>query len=268
MIACRTEKAPEPATVAVAARPPAPSASLPPDPPRFAWRAPLAVPVEETGNSAGRQITTRYWLDLCPARDGAIAIARRGLEIVSINGVAPPADVVKKAHDVEEPLAAMVVDHAGTFLPQDDRTAWRTGDQWQGWVELWLHIDPSRGSPQDVSAKNIADGQPVTVSYGGLSDQHRPRFEARRRLSKDEVWELTKLTMMQAAISDVDLAKNTVDAEEIVSVETDWPEVRPWSASSRKRVRYRSGGGERLYAEDRQYRFDWRSSFQQKPSCL
>jgi hypothetical protein len=267
-VACRSDKAPEPsaAPAATSQSLPAPRPPMPDEPPRFGWQTPLSVPVDDLGEDHGRQIRTRYRLDVCPNADGTLSLTRRELKIVTINGVAPSIEVAKKAEAAVD-LPPMTVDHRGAFIKDEAWVAWRLADLWQNWVELWLHVDPKRGNPQDVSEQNIGDGARTVVTFTGLTDDHRARFEARRDLSKNEVWQMTKDVMLKRGLTDVEVAKMTKAAHEEMDVETDWPELRPWYAHSRKTVQFSKEGAEHDLIEDRQYRFDWHASGREKPTC-
>jgi hypothetical protein len=226
----------------------------------------MSAAVEETGDAQGRRIVSRYWMDVCPDVDGMLSLVRRDLELATINGVVP-SDLVKKAQAADAGLPLMTVDHDGAFVKEDPSNAWRLADLWHGWVEVWLHVDPKRGNPQEISVQNVGDGTRILVSYRALTGDHHARFEARRELDKDEVWQMTKDEMLRAGISDVQVLKMTRGAEEKMEVETDWPEVRPWFAHSRRTVHFAEGFNERELVEDRQYRFDWHADAGDRPKC-
>ena len=223
----------------------------------------MSAAVDETGMTQGRSVRSRYWMDVCPSSEGALRIVRRDLQLVAINGVAPSPEMTEKLKNADADMPDWIVDPSGAFVEDNPWSAWRLADLWQGWVELWLHVDPKRGSPQEVSSPNIANGVATLVTYTGLTDDHRARFEGRRRLSKDEVWQMIKDSMLKRGISDVQAAKMTRDAEETVEIETDWPAVRPWSVHSKRTVHFVNDE----YVEDRQQRFDWRAPKDGRPTC-
>jgi hypothetical protein len=244
----------------------APLAPMPDERPRFAWHAPLSVSIDETGGFKGRQIRSRYWLDACPAKDGAMLMTRRDLQLVAINNAPPPAKLAAKIDGAAEGLPDFTVDRAGEYVVVGDQVPnWQLADLWHGWVELWLHIDPKAGNPQEVSTKNIGDGARTTISYKGWVKDRVARFEARRDLTKDEVWQLTKDRMLRAGLQDYQVAKITRSAEETMDVETEWPALRPRFAHSKKTVLFSQGADEREFIEEREYRFDWNSG--EKARC-
>jgi len=266
---------------------------LPAGSPRFVWKVPLSVGVEEDVEQAGQQMRFAYHLDVCPGEGGNVLVSHRGVTVTQLNGVPvtgkdrPPR--LKQIEAAASNLPTMVVDHSGAFLhgtgyPELIKHATTTfpGPEfaelreflasgqappildatlrqlWQAWVGVWLRFDPTRGASQDVS-----DADPkasvISMSYGGLTPEHRVKLAAHRVPTQDE---LAKLAGVAGGADAGDQAA-VLDW----NVETDWPDVRPWRARSRRIATATVQGKEQRITDDHLYRFDWQPSAANKPRC-
>jgi hypothetical protein len=274
--ACHTEKSgePTPAAAALESAPPPPptqpsqpAGPLPDESPRFTWKPPLSVPIEESGSLKGRKVVSRYWLDVCPTKDGNLQLSRRDLQLISVNGRPAPQKLTEIVDDGgAEGVSDMTVDHAGRFVYTNPTIDWRLGNLWEGWVGIWLQIDPKGGNPQEVATQEIGNGARTLISYRGKVGDHFA-FEAHRDLNKDEVWQMTKEQMIRSGLQDYQVAKLTRSAQQTLNVETDWPELRPWFAHARRTIVFASAGDEKQFVEEREYRFDWNASKKEKAKC-
>jgi hypothetical protein len=298
--ACRSDKAPEPAPAPVAATATTDPPALPTQSARFVWHPPLSVPVVEKVESSGPRLELRYWLDVCPGKGGTLLVSHRGLKVAAVDDV-PASDpglaqVAERAEAAAAALPTMVVDRSGAFVdatgfremmdrltasyPRQDFSSLKqllaSGDaavvfkpalasRWQTWIDLWLRFDPTRGRSQEIASDDAPGGSTTLISYKGLTAEHRVRLAATRVFSEDEVRQLARLGGTDLAAGNG--IASPPQAEVLSEVETDWPDVRPWWAHTRKTMRGAAGGKEIRIVEDRQYRFDWHTPVLGQPSC-
>jgi hypothetical protein len=275
---------------------PAPSASAPPSGlPRFAWTAPSSVGVTEDVEQQGQRMKFVYRLDVCPGEGGGVFVSHRDVTVKEIAGApiagGDHAAEVRQIEAAASALPTMIVDRSGVFVrgtgypemieramaafPGEEFAQLRTfltsgrapeildvtlAQLWQTWVGVWLRYDPSHGAVQD--AKDLGagpDASRIHLSYGGAGPEHRVKLAAHRVPTRDELAKLAGVTggvqpgASPAAVLDWD-------------VETDWPDVRPVRAHSRRTATMNAGGTERTQSEDHTYTFDWRATAY-KPQC-
>jgi hypothetical protein len=301
--ACRSEKAPEPApapaTVASSAAP----VPLPTQPPRFAWQPPLSALVDETAQQQGQRLQLRYWLDVCPGQSATLLVNHRDLRVTAVNEVSTSdPQVARQAESIEASASAlptMVIDRrsgalvAATGLtemmdrlsqtyPRQDFSSLRRSvtsggaalifkpelaSRWQSWVDLWLRFDPSRGPSQEITGDDARGGSTTLVSYKGGTTDKRVRFVATRLFSESELRQIGEFIAGKTGVADLDLDGGQRSAEVLSEVETDWPDVRPRWAHTRKTMRATAEGKVVRLVEDREYRFDWGVAAHGEPRC-
>jgi hypothetical protein len=272
--------------------------ALPSQSPRFAWKAPLSVPVEEEVAKSGQRVSLRYRIDVCPGKGGLLRVDHRDMRIARVNDVPMNQDTAG-VEQLEATLAAMptilvnakgdfvdatgytkMLDRLASAYPKQDFSAVRRvlatpngaatfkqelANRWQVWIEAWLAFDPQRGSPQQGSD---ADGTtPLTFRYDGRSSVDRVRLSARRSLPDDEAKALLSNMGKAMGVSDLDLGSAVSEVTFSLQVETDWPELRPWAATSRTAMRMRVKGEERQLTEQHEYRFNWAAATSEPSRC-
>ena len=263
--------------------------------PRFSWKAPLSVAVEEDIDQQGQHMQFAYHLDVCPGEGATLLVSHRGVTVTQVNGVPTagkePTAELRQIEAAASTLPTMVVQRSGAFLhgagyPEMIQHATSTfggpefaelrkflasgqappildatlAQLWQTWVGVWLRFDPAHGASQDVSELGAAPGASViSMSYGGLTPDHRVRLAAHRVPTRDELAKLAGVT------TGVDAGDEAAVLD--WNVETDWPDVRPWRARSRRVATMTVQGKERSVTDDHLYRFDWRPSEANRPRC-
>jgi hypothetical protein len=277
----------------------APDGGLPLGLPRFAWRGPLSIQVDEKAEQQGHRVRFSYLLDVCPGPAKTTLVTHRDLHVTEIEGTPttgpnPP----KEARAVEaaaSTLPTLVVDPLGNFergsgypemlrrlaanFPGEDFTELRKlidsgqaasildatlGDLWQGWVSAWLHFDPAKGATQEV-ALDKDSGAGVSrprLGFDGFTPDHHVRLHARLVPSRAE------LEQMAAGAGATGGGENAIRGAELVwSVETDWPEVRPYKAHSQRRALIHAKGKDTPALEDHEYTFVWPEKGAKPPKC-
>ncbi len=239
-----------------------------------------------------------YHLDMCPGPGGTLQVNHRGVEVTQVDG-APTAGKEKtpelrKIEAAASALPTMLIDRSGVFVrgagyeemikratktfpgPEfaDLRGFLASGQApaildmtlaqlWQTWVGVWLLFDPSRGPTQETKDFDAGpDASPIRLSFGGLTPEHLVRLAAHRVPSRAE---MAKLAGVTGPAGPQKLPEQTAVLD--WNVETDWPDLHPVRARSRRVVSMTVQGKEQSVADDHVYRFDWSRSEADKPQC-
>jgi hypothetical protein len=274
--------------------------SLPKGSPRFSWKAPLSVSVEEDVDQQGQHMQFAYHLDVCPGDAGTVLVSHRGVTVTQVNGV-PTAGKERTAElrQIEAAASAlptMIIDRSGAFVrgtgyaemikraatvfPGEefaDLRAFMASGQapaildvtlaqlWQSWVGVWLRFDPAHGASQEATDRDAGPGASrISMSYGGLTPEGHVKLAAHRVPTKDE------LLRLAGATGSMDPAQAASISQAAVldwNTETEWPDIRPARARSRRSATMTVQGKEQTVAEDHVYRFDWRPGEANKPQC-
>jgi hypothetical protein len=239
------------------------------EPPRFAWKAPLTVHVTERATKDSRTATLSYWLDVCPKAPDLVVVTHRDFHFVDLMGkpASNPefAQALKELAPVMAAIPRFVIDAQGKVtavegaadllarlqaaLPDADLRSLKetletpaameaitasATERWQVWVQAWLEYDSHTITAQDV------------VSPG------RVKLE-RSAQAKD----LPDPTGFGAKIA------MTV----VLQADTEWPAIRPWTASSERTVHASVGSRSETHSETHQYAFDWAAHPDAVPDC-
>ncbi len=271
------------------------AAELPKGPPRFAWKPPLAVAVDEDIDQEGRRLHFAYHLDVCAGPGGTVLVSHRDVALTQMNG-APTAGQVstpelKQIEAATSALPTMVIDRSGTFLrgtgypemikrvtasfPGQDFAELRrflssgrapamldlTMQQlWQSWVGVWLRFDPARGPAQQATDADAGPNSSRTdMRYGGLTPESHVRLFAHRVPTHDELVKLAGATGSSAPGDETAVLD--------WSVESDWPDVRPWKVRARRSATTKVKGKEQTAVEDHLYQFNWEPQAAGKAQC-
>jgi hypothetical protein len=240
-----------------------------------------------------------YHLDVCPGPGGTELVSHRGVTVTQVDGVPTSKEKTPELRQIEaaaSSLPTMVVDRSGVFLrgtgyaemikraatafPGEEFAGLRDfmasgrapaildvtlAQLWQAWVGVWLRFDPAHGATQSASDLDAGPGaSPIAMSYVGAGPDHRVRLAAHRVPTHEELLRLAGAT---GAMDPAQAANVSQAAVLDWDVETEWPEIRPWHARSRRSATMTVQGKEQTVAEDHVYRFDWRPSEANKPQC-
>jgi len=236
--------------------------------PRFAWKAPFTVHVTEDATKDKNAATLSYWLDACPDAPDRIVISHRDFRFVMLGG--KPASNPELAATIAqlEPLMSAIprftVDRYANVVGvegieqllgrlraaaqnssaldgltqalQDPnaRIAVETGvaERWELWVKAWLSV-----KPRDLDPLNIVGPHRVKITQSShLADVPDPSGSG---------------------------ASITVDL--LINTDTEWPDIRPWTASSMKAVHVRLNGESVTRTETHRFTFDWGAA--EAPRC-
>jgi hypothetical protein len=284
---------PASAKAAVAAK----TGDLPKETPRFAWGGPLSARVDEHVEQQGRAVRFAYSLDACPGDQRTTLVTHRNMRIIELGGVPVGANPPKEIRELEaasSALPTMVIDAHGDFAratgyadtfkrlaesyPGEDFSALRhaidngraaslleTGlsTLWEGWVGAWLRFDPSRGASQDVStAEGAAGATRATLVFDGFTSDHHAELHSRFVPSRAEMDQLAQNFSAEGLPAD---ALRAVEIK--TSVETDWPDIRPYHARTERHMIVRDQGKDVAANEVHDYKFVWGSADAQAPSC-
>jgi hypothetical protein len=294
---CHSNAAPESAPIGPSPGPTTEPADLPKETPRFAWRGPLSVHVDEQVEKQETALRLTYTLDVCPGDDGMTLVTHRNVRVSEVGGVSvganPPADI-RAIEAASSALPTMVIDAHGQFkrgtgysdtlkrlvesYPGEDFSVMRQAGGtrkaaaildatlstlWQGWVSAWLLFDPSRGASQDHSAATATTGGTgSTVVFDGFTADHHAKLHSRYVLSRAEMDQLAK------AFAKDGIAPDAFQAVEIQGgIETDWPEIRPYHTRTERRILLRDQGRDFRASEVHDYTFTWPPAGTEAPTC-
>jgi hypothetical protein len=241
---------------------------LPPggfEPARFAWRAPLTVHVSEQATKDSRSATLSYWLDVCPKAPDQLLLTHRDFHFVEVMGKPASSPEFAPALAELEPIMSaiprFVIDAHGAVvsvegveeliarlrnaLPSsaldelrktlESPTAMQAlTERWQLWVRAWLDFDPHQISARDVVGP------------------HRVKL-TRKAQEKD--------------LPDPTGSGAKIEVDVVLETDTEWPEIRPFTASSQKTVHVSLDGQAATRSETHRYTFDWGAHPEAKPDC-
>lgn len=267
--------------------------------PRFAWRGPLSVRVDEKAVQDGHRVSFTYALDVCPGAGGKTLVTHRDLHVTELEGSPvtgsnPPSEV-RTVEAAASTLPTMVIDAYGNFergsgypemlkrlaasFPGEDFTSLRQlidsgqaasildtslGQLWQGWVNAWLHFDPAHGPEQElvINADGGGEGSRPKLGFDGFTPDHHARLHARLVPSRTEIEQLAASRGASGGNGD-----GVRGAELVWAVETDWPEIRPYKAHSQRRAIVHARGKDTPAMEDHEYTFEWPAKGAKPPKC-
>ncbi|HEX6765182.1 MAG TPA: hypothetical protein VF103_06880, partial [Polyangiaceae bacterium] len=271
----------------------APSVEGPPkERPRFAWPAAYGIPVRERATKRGHVADMTYLVRTCPAANGRLRVEHAEFRFLSFDGIPAEDPRVLEALQLLAPLLAaipaFIVDSSGrvldlegvdemlaTFaktLPDEKADAvvkafsgeqgraifkQATFARWRAWVESWLAYEPERGPRLDIEAEAFGQPQKHELSFDGWSGK-RARLSLRSKFSKETVRAMLASLFGAFGATGVDLQKiEASTVEHTTRVETDWPEIRPYSVVTEQRISITFDGKTVERNETHDYRFDW-----------
>jgi hypothetical protein len=244
---------------------------LAPGPARFRWKAPFTVHVSEDATKDKSSATLSYWLDVCPKAPDLVVISHRDFKFVTLGG--KPASspelaatiaqlepllsaiprftvdargAIVSVEGVEELLARLraaapnsaALDGLTTALQDPNaRIAIETGaaERWALWVKAWLDVKPG-----DIPAADVVGPHRVRLTQSShVADMPDPSGSG--------------------AVLTVDLLINT---------DTEWPNIRPWTASSMKALGVALNGEHVTRTETHRFTFDWAGRPGEAPACV
>ncbi len=225
--------------------------------------------VTEQATKDSRTATLSYWLDVCPKAPDLVVVTHRDFHFVDLMGkpASNPefAQALKELAPIMSAIPRFVIDAQGKMaavegpaellarvqvaLPDADLeslqqtlenpaamaaiTASAT-ERWQVWVQAWLEYDQHSITARDV------------VGPG------RVKLE-RNATAKD----LPDPTGFGAKIA------MTVS----LRADTEWPAIRPWTATSERTVHASVGSRSETHSETHHYIFDWGTHPDAVPDC-
>lgn len=238
-------------------------------PARFAWKAPFSVHVTEDATKDKTSATLSYWLDVCPKAPDLLVITHRDFRFVTLMG--KPASTPEFAPALAQltpllsALPRFTVDPHGTIIAVEGlpellarlRTALpgvnfddlqktlddpavkqaaisAAAERWNVWVRAWLSVDG-----RSITAKDVAGPHRVNLSQSAHD----------------------------ADIPDPNGSGAKIDIDVTLRTDTEWPAIRPWTASSEKTVRVKLNGDSATRRETHRYAFDWGARDGIGPEC-
>jgi hypothetical protein len=243
---------------------------LAPGPPRFSWQAPFTVHVTEDATKDKNSATLSYWLDGCPKAPDLLEISHRDFRFVTLGGKPASSPELAATLAELEPLLSAIprftVDARGSVVavegieqllarlraaaPNDAalqglttaladpnaRVAVEAGaaERWQLWVKAWLSVKPSDIAPRDI----VGPHRVHLTQSSHVEDMPDPSGSG---------------------------ATRTVDL--LIDTDTEWPAIRPWTASSKKAVRLALHGESVTRTDTHRFTFDWTAPDAGAPHC-
>jgi hypothetical protein len=140
--------------------------------------------------------------------------------------------------------------------------------RWRAWVELWLHFDPSKGQHQKPwSGFDPADAGDA-LSVLGVAPG-RVSFSVVRRLGGVNAIQKTQALLRAFGAEPLSAEADSADiaSELTIEVDSEWPDLKPLTAYTRKDVRVSVQGKELRQMEEHSYWFDWEASLGATPAC-
>ncbi len=258
-----------PAQPSSATKAPNAAGALGAEPAQFAWKAPLTVHVSEDATKNGNDASVSYWLDVCPKPPDQLTVAHRDFRFVTLMGKPASSPEFAPALAALTPLMSaiprFVIDARGHIVSVEgvpdliarlratspsaglDQLAQTlenpaaaqaindsAAERWQVWVQAWLTVDPHSITPQNILAP------------------HRVKLTQSSQL-KD--------------IPDPNGSGAKLDLDLELTTDTEWPAIRPFTATFRKTARITVNGTKETHSETHRYRFDWDANPNAVPEC-
>lgn len=228
--------------------------------PRFAWKAPLSVHVSEDASKDNRSATLSYWLDVCPEPPDRLSVAQRDLRFVTLMGKPATSPEVAPALAQLQPIIAaiprLIIDARGDIQSVE------------GLPELIARIRAAVPDAPlaDQLQKTLQDPALVQAAVTGAADRWQVWLHAWLTTDPRTIPPSAVITPQRVHLTQTSTARDIpdpngsgakLDLTVEINTDTEWPDIRPWTASSKKTAHFTLKGESVTRTETHRYRFDW-----------